>query len=319
MSAPVAPGPGVQSLADPAGVDEMHAAAARIESLLESSAAGGPAARARSEDLVACVSGLYGAGLERILQIIASSAGPDAAVLDALATDPLVSGLLLVHDLHPYDVGTRVSRALDGVRPYLGSHGGDVELVGIDEDGVLSLRLLGSCDGCPSSSVTLELAVEDAVQAAAPELTRIDVLAASAGAPAGNVISVESLRSHIDRPEQSSGGTWVPLPELDELASGEVGGFDADGLAVCACRIGSDLFCFHDVCGRCGGSLAGSIVERRLGDPVGSGVLRCARCRAHFDVRRAGAGVDDDSERLAPLPLLIRAGTLSVAVPVPVP
>lgn len=293
----------------------MHAAAARIESLLEASAAGGPAARSRAEDLVACVSGLYGAGLDRVLHILQGAGVLDAAVLDALAADELVSGLLLVHDLHPYDVQTRVHRALDGVRPYLGSHGGDVELIGIDDDGVLTLRLLGSCDGCPSSSVTLELAVEGAVQAAAPELTRIEVQAASTGVQAGGVISLESLRSHIDRPEQPGTGTWVAMPELDELAGGEVGGFDVDGLAVCACRIGSELFCFRDVCGRCGGSLAGSVVERRLGDPVGTGVLRCARCRAHFDVRMAGAGVDDNSEHLAPLPLLLRDGTLSVAVP----
>ena len=45
------------------------------------------------------------------------------------------------------------------MRPYLGSHGGDVELLGVTDDGVVRLRLLGSCDGCPSSSVTLKLAV----------------------------------------------------------------------------------------------------------------------------------------------------------------
>ena len=71
-----------------------------------------------------------------------------------------MASLLLVHGLHPYDVETRVARALDGVRPYLGSHGGDVELLGVTDDGVVRLRLLGSCDGCPSSSVTLKLAVE---------------------------------------------------------------------------------------------------------------------------------------------------------------
>ena len=73
-----------------------------------------------------------------------------------------------MHGLHPDDVETRVARALDGVRPYLGSHGGDVELVGLTDDGVVRLRMLGSCDGCPSSSVTLTLAVETAIRDAAP-------------------------------------------------------------------------------------------------------------------------------------------------------
>ena len=62
-----------------------------------------------------------------------------------------MAGLLLVHGLHPYDVQTRVARALDSVRPYLGSHGGDVELLGVDAEGVVTLRMLGNCDGCPSS------------------------------------------------------------------------------------------------------------------------------------------------------------------------
>ncbi len=80
-----------------------------------------------------------------------------------------------MHGLHPYPVETRVEAALARVRPYLGSHGGDVELLGVDEAGVVRLRLLGSCDGCPSSAVTLQLAVEGAVEDAAPEIRGIEV------------------------------------------------------------------------------------------------------------------------------------------------
>lgn len=296
--------------------EELRAAGDRIESLIEASAAAGPASRTRAEDLVACVSGLYGAGLGRVLEILDAAGHLDADVLDALADDQLVSGLLLVHDLHPYDAGTRIRRALDTVRPYLGSHGGDVEFLGIDEAGVVRLRLLGSCDGCPSSSVTLQLAVEGAVEAAAPEMTRIEVDsgAASKAQPVGGVIAIDSLRARIDRPDEPS-ANWLALPELAGLAPGELAGFEVGGLTVCACRIGNDIFCFRDRCGHCGSSLAGSVVERRLGDKVGSGVLRCGQCRAHFDVRRAGAGLDDVSEHLEPLPVLVREGVTSIAVP----
>jgi nitrite reductase/ring-hydroxylating ferredoxin subunit len=86
---------------------------------------------------------------------------------------------------------------------------------------------------------------------------------------------------------------------------------------VCACRLGNDLFAFRDRCGHCEQSLAGSVIERRLGDQVGTGVLRCANCHAHFDVRRAGAGLDDPGEHLDPLPVLVRDGVASVAVPAP--
>lgn len=294
----------------------MRAAGDRIESLIEASAAGGPASRTRAEDLVACVSGLYGAGLNRVLEILHEAGHLDDDVLDALADDELVSGLLLVHDLHPYDVETRIRRALDTVRPYLGSHGGDVELLGIDEEGVVRLRLLGSCDGCPSSSVTLQLAVEGAVQAAAPEMTRIDVDtgASAKSQPVGGVIGLDSLRVRIDRPAESGPANWLALPELAGLTSGQVAGFEVAGLGVCACRIGNDIYCFRDQCAHCDGTLANGVVERRLGDPVGTGVLRCAQCHSHYDVRRAGAGLDDVGEHLEPLPVLVRDGVTSIAV-----
>jgi Fe-S cluster biogenesis protein NfuA/nitrite reductase/ring-hydroxylating ferredoxin subunit len=292
--------------------EELEQAATRIESLLAASAAGGPGAQARAEDLVACVTNLYGDGLRRLLEVLDGAGALSPVALDALADDELVAGLLLVHDLHPYDARTRVVRGLDSVRPYLGSHGGDVELAGIDEDAdglVVRLRLLGSCDGCPSSSVTLELAVECAVQTAAPEVSRIEVSSPAAATP---LISLDSLRARLDRPDS---GTWVAVPDLAALEPGEVAGFALDGVQVCACRVGADAYCFRDECGGCGRGLAGAVVERRLGDPAGTLVLRCAHCRAHFDIRHAGVGLDGTDAHLTPLPILTRDGVLSVAVP----
>lgn len=116
----------------------------------------------------------------------------------------------MVHGLHPDGVATRVARALDGVRPYLGSHGGDVELVGLSDDGVVRLRMLGSCDGCPSSSVTLTLAVETAIRDAAPEVRGIEVEETSpATAGTAGVIPVTALRSRLDA-TGSEGGPAGP-------------------------------------------------------------------------------------------------------------
>ena len=86
-----------------------------------------------------------------------------------------MESLLLLHDLHPLDVDTRIQRALDQVRPYLGSHAGGVQYLGVGPDGVARLRLEGSCHGCPSSTVTVRLAIEGAVQDAAPEVTEVVV------------------------------------------------------------------------------------------------------------------------------------------------
>ena len=90
-----------------------------------------------AQQLVREVVGLYGAGLQRIMAL---SEDPGAA--ERLATDDLVASLLLVHGLHPHDTRRRVSDALDRVRPYLGSHGGDVELLEVVfQQGEATVRL----------------------------------------------------------------------------------------------------------------------------------------------------------------------------------
>ena len=82
--------------------------------------------------------------------------------------------ILLLHGLHPLDLETRVRQALDKVRPLLRSHGGNVELLGL-AGGVARLRMLGSCDGCPSSAMTLKTAIEEAIYEKAPDVTAIEV------------------------------------------------------------------------------------------------------------------------------------------------
>lgn len=123
------------------------------------------------EEAVSLVTDLYGGGLARVLELASD------IDVERLVDDDLVASLLVLHGLHPLDLRTRVLAALDSVRPYLGSHGGDVEVLDIDEDaGALRLRMLGSCDGCPSSSVTLQRAVMEAIEASAPEIVHLDVV-----------------------------------------------------------------------------------------------------------------------------------------------
>ena len=289
------------------GEAQWRAAGDRIQTLLDSCAAGGAAAHERAQQLVREVAGLYGAGLERIVQLA------DAGLAERLATDDLVASLLLVHGLHPHDVRRRVSDALDRVRPYLGSHGGDVDLVGVvpgERPGEMTVRLsfTGSCKSCPSSAVTLELAVEDAVRAAAPEISSIEVVAADPVAKPG-MIPAESLLSHVHSNGGTSGvsrTTWHPVPELDNLGPGDVGGFLVAGSELLACRVGGRTFAYRDHCPVCDDSLTGAVLHESL--------LRCPRCHTSFDVVRAGARVDDTRFHLDPVPLLTRDGVLSVAL-----
>lgn len=303
------------------GID-LSATGPRIDALLDAASSAGPLARERSEELVRLVTDLYGAGLERLLDLLHQTGHLDDPLLATLAADELVSSLLLVHGLHPYELQTRVEQALDSVRPYLGSHGGDVELLEVSADGTVRLRLLGSCDGCPSSAVTLELAVEDAIRAAAPEITDIAVDAASpdrlrAAPPA--FLPLESVWSRPPEPQAAEprGAAWVTVPELATLDPGAVGRTVAGPLALVGCRVGSDLFAFRDACAGCPASLAEATLGRRLGGAAGDAILRCAGCARHYDVRRAGLCLEDAELHLDPLPLLVTEAGVRVAVPSP--
>ena len=122
---------------------------ARVEALLaELRARSGPEAAGAAEELVTCLVRLYGAGLEAIMRTI----GDDQRLQALLITDPLVESLLLVHDLHPLDASTRVRRAL-------GKLGVGAEFLGIDDAGVVEIRL---GKGCGSVTGDIEQAVADA-------------------------------------------------------------------------------------------------------------------------------------------------------------
>jgi Fe-S cluster biogenesis protein NfuA/nitrite reductase/ring-hydroxylating ferredoxin subunit len=326
------------------GEDRPRQAGDRIESLLDALGAGGAVARGRAEELVRQVTDLYGSGLARILEILDGRGQLDRATLDALTADELVSSLLVIHGLHPQDLDTRVAAALDSVRPYLGSHGGNVELLDVSPEGVVRLKLLGTCQGCPSSSVTLKFAVEEAIESAAPEVTAIEVVEEESRQATPAVIPVDALLVRLNHPDDggthgavgaappavsSTGpdpgpagnwhehapGSWQAVPEIAGLEQGDVAGFLVSGYPVLACRTGQDLYAYRDYCPRCTGSMAGATLQRALAGPVGGGLLRCPACRAHFDVRQAGSCLEDRSLHLDPLPLLVRSGVMSVAVP----
>lgn len=320
MAAPSQPSsdPGTDTALDLRSVGD------RIETLLEASSSNGAVARERTEELVRLLSELYGAGIERMMDLLYDHDALTPEVLGAFADDDLVASLLLVHGLHPEDVMARVERALDSVRPYLQTHGGNVELLGVTDDGVVRLRLLGSCDGCSSSAATMSLAVEDAVSQAAPEITGFDVDSptAAAAAPAGRGLIPLAVLPHDSSASADSGtaagpteAVWHTIAELPALATGEVIGMDIGGTAVIICRNGDDLLAFRDQCGACSASLTTARLERRLGAATGSAVLTCPACRAHFDVRLAGASVDSGDVHLSPLPLLTRAGGTAIALP----
>jgi Fe-S cluster biogenesis protein NfuA len=133
-----------------------------------------PFAQQRVSELIGAVLELYGAGLDRILGVVSDAGEAGLPIRDALLDDGIVASLLLIHGLFPVPLEERVIEALDSVRPFLASHGGNVELISV-EDGVARLQLQGSCNGCPSSAATLEHALREAIDAAAPDLLGLEV------------------------------------------------------------------------------------------------------------------------------------------------
>lgn len=92
-------------------------------------------------------------------------------MLQDFTRDDLVASLLLLYGLHPDDLQTRVTRAVEKLQPALLSQGRVVEFMRIDE-GVVRLRLRKSGNGCHSSS-SLKTTVEDAIYGAAPDAEEI--------------------------------------------------------------------------------------------------------------------------------------------------
>jgi len=160
---------------DGAGKDELRRTADRVESLLRGFDAVSTPRQARElgEELARSLATLYGSGLERVLTIVHEASGSRSDdIFMQLCADPFVESLLCLHGLHPISVEDRVALALESVRPYLKSHEGDIEIVSV-ADGVATLRLQGTCDGCPSSSATVKLAVERAILQRVPEISEV--------------------------------------------------------------------------------------------------------------------------------------------------
>ena len=242
--------------------------------------------RELAEELTGAVVQMYGAGLERIVELI-----EDEETRDRLAADELVAGLLMIHDLYPVPLEERVTQALDSVRPYMESHGGNIELLGF-QDGVVKLRLQGSCKSCRASSSTLELAVRQALQEAAPDLLGMDV---------EGVV------------EEEISGT--PLPLINESPGWHTLDIDApvlldatrvNGMSLVVANVDGTLLAYRNECAGCGSELAGGTLDR--------GALACPTCGRSYFLPQAGRSMDDDHLQLQPIPLLREAEAIKVAL-----
>lgn len=129
-----------------------------------------------AEELLDWIDVFHANGLGRMVEMVREWRGD--ILLESFAVDPVVGTLLDAYGLGGADVAEiariAVQAALGEVRPYLHSHGGDMEVVSL-EDGVVRLKLHGSCDGCTAADATIIERVETALQQHWGDFRRIEV------------------------------------------------------------------------------------------------------------------------------------------------
>lgn len=260
---------------------------ARIDSLADREAG------ALLQECMETVLAFYGDGLARILEVV-KGAGPDGEkIFDALAHDDVVRGFLLIHGLHPMSLEARLREALDKVRPYLKSHGGNVELIRLQDD-VAYLRLVGHCESCPSSAVTLELALRQAIEASCPDLAGFEVEGLEMPAP-----------DRSPPPAERAPRDWMVIEGAGQLAAGGLMPVQTPGPALVICKADRELYAYRDRCPACN-------LPLHLGT-FSDGLLSC-RAGHRYNVRLAGRSVDRADLHLDPFPLLVEGGVARVAL-----
>lgn len=278
--------------------DKLRDLSERIEPLLEEvRSMASPPVWERVEEIVRSVVHLYGEGLKRIDEIAAADGIAGERLRAQLAADDLVSSLLILHGLHPKDFETRVREALERVRPYLGSHGGDVEIVELSLDtGLVRLRMKGSCDGCPSSLLTVKLAVETAIRESAPEASTIEV---------EGVTESKSPREQSNKIEP----TWVSIGDQNGFPASLLTSTEAMGSRIVLCRVEGQLYAYRDACPACGSAMGGGNVTHSL--------VVCPSCNKNYDPRLAGRSTESRGLHLEPVPLLEDQDGVRVAIAAP--
>lgn len=240
-------------------------------------------------------------------------------IVEGRAEHPVAQALLSMYDLLPVDQLIEAEEALDEIRPYIEGHGGALELVDV-EDGVISVRMSGSCNGCAASAMTLKRGIEgklrerldwfkevvavesdDEEEAGGPvalPLLQIEPLKRANGDAEGELQRVAMLRRPV----------FVDVGASADLPDGKLQAVDVDGRSVLILKLDGEPYAFANVCPAEGGRLP--LDGARLTDSV----IVCPWHNCAYDAR-SGKRVDDapGEPSLAVLPITVRDGVLQVA------
>jgi Fe-S cluster biogenesis protein NfuA/nitrite reductase/ring-hydroxylating ferredoxin subunit len=227
-------------------------------------------------------------------------------ILAGRPDDPIAQAVLSMYELAPVDDQIQVEEALDEIRPYVESHGGEVKLLSV-EDGVVHIEMSGSCQGCAGSAITLRRGIEERLRERYPGFREVVAHDPAGGADSQllqletpQLLQIEGLR----RPRFES----VAL--MDELTEGEVRAAELDGVSVLVVKVAGEPFAFKNACPQ--------EPERHLaldGGRLAGNVLVCPWHNCAYDAR-TGRRVDDrpGEPGLSVVPVALEAGMVKVAV-----
>lgn len=281
------------------GGDDASALASAVDRARELMAPLDEDIRRRAEDLVSARDAFLAAGVrEMVRRLKADDRSRD--VLFELVDDPLVYAVLMELGVVRADVMTRAARAMERIKPYVRGHGGDIELVRVEdtaEGRTAFVRLHGACSGCSMSAETLRDGVEEAIRAGVPEIVRVEEV------KDGPVAGVVALTVGASDVEVDAAHGWVEGPEAAGVVEGEAVRVRGEGYDVVVVRREDRLFAYRNACPHRGMPLHDGELE---GD-----VLTCAWHGYRFDVT-SGECENVPQVQLEPFPLRVRDGRVWV-------
>ncbi|MCU0495692.1 MAG: NifU family protein [Chloroflexaceae bacterium] len=277
-----------------APTDELDTLARRVDAALEAARKLDVPARQVALELKEALEAIHKAGLTHIVRHLkADPRGKE--LLFELVDAPLVYALFAMHGIVKADLATRVLRVIDAVRPYMQSHGGDVELVEV-QGSTAFVRLHGACNGCSMSAVTLREGVEEALKHNVPEITAVEVVPNEPG-PA--LIGLDSIGIN----DKSAG--WLRGPALADVPPGSLRRIKQDDVDVLLINLDNRLSAYRNECAHQGRPL-----HDGLFDPE-SGTITCPAHGFCFDAA-SGECFTAPQAQLESFPLRVEDGYIWV-------
>lgn len=277
-----------------AHTDELERLAAAADRAAEAAAALEGPAREAALALRDAVEALHKTALVRVVRRLREDPRGKELLFE-LVDDPLVYAVLVRHGIVRLSPAARAARVVEHIRPYVQSHGGDVELVEV-RDGAVYLRLHGSCNGCSVAAVTLREGVEEALRANLPEIRAVELVAAEPG-PALIALDSVGVRDRM--------AGWVEGPPVAEVPAGSMRRLQTPQADILLVNLGGSLSAYRNACAHQGLPLDGGLL-----DPAG-GTITCPWHGFCFD-GRTGECLTAPQAQLEPFALRVEAGQIWV-------